>query len=130
MSPNALKPSSKNHVGLCFLDSAAASPEKPDLNILKGEWVRQDGDYVIKVRKINPDGSTDTGYYNPRPINVAQATASVQKGLQKLFIKLQDRGYPGSTYTLYYYGEKDALIGFYYQAKIKQTFEVIFLRKK
>jgi hypothetical protein len=38
-----------------------------------------------------------------------------------------DQGYPGSTYTLYYYAEKDALAGFYYQAHLKQTFEVVFM---
>jgi len=54
----------------------------------------------------------------------------LKKGFVKLFIKLQDKGDPGSTYTLYYYPEKDALAGFYYQAAIGQTFEVIFLRKK
>jgi len=48
----------------------------------------------------------------------------------KLFIKLQDKGYPASTYTLYYYAEKDALAGFYYQAAIGQTFKVVFFRKK
>ena len=48
----------------------------------------------------------------------------------KLFIKLQDKGCSGATYTLYYYPGKDALAGFYYQAAIGQTFEVIFLRKK
>jgi hypothetical protein len=47
-----------------------------------------------------------------------------------LFIKLQDEGYPGSIYTLYYYAEKDALAGFYYQAAMQQTFEVVFIRKK
>jgi hypothetical protein len=52
------------------------------------------------------------------------------KGFVKLFIKLQDKGYPGSTYNLYYYPKKDVLAGFYYQAAIGQTFEVIFLRKK
>ncbi|RLA20580.1 MAG: hypothetical protein DRQ56_02835 [Gammaproteobacteria bacterium] len=57
-------------------------------------------------------------------------TIGIRKGLLKLFIKLQDRGYPGSTYTLYYYPEKDALAGFYYQASSGQTYEVVFLRKK
>jgi len=52
------------------------------------------------------------------------------EGLVKLFIKLQDKGYPGSTYTLYYYPEKDAMAGFYYQAAVGQTYEVVFWRKK
>jgi len=76
------------------------------------------------------DGQTDVKYFNPDEINIAEANVSLWKGLVKLFIKLQDEGYPGSTYTLYYYEDKDALAGFYYQAVLDQTFEVVFLRKK
>jgi hypothetical protein len=57
------------------------------------------------------------------------ANVSLVKGLVKLFIKFQDKGYPGSMFTLYYYREKDALAGFYYQAAIGQTYEVVFIRK-
>ena len=108
----------------------AASEEKPDFKVIIGEWVRSDGGYIVRVRDVNPDGSVDAGYFNPAKINISEANVSLWKGFVKLFIKLQDKGYPGSTYTLYYYPEKDALAGFYYQAAIEQTFEVIFLRKK
>ena len=108
----------------------ATSAAQPEFNVIIGEWVRYDGDYTISVRDVNPDGSVDAGYFNPGKINIAEANASLWKGLMKLFIKLQDKGYPGSTYTLYYYPEKDALAGFYYQAAIGQTYEVVFLRKK
>ena len=94
-----------------------------------GQWVRTDGGYVIHVREIKPDGSVDAGYFNPKPINVSEANVSVWKGFDQLYIKLQDKGYPGSTYKLYYYAEKDALAGFYYQAAAKETFEVLFRRK-
>jgi hypothetical protein len=107
----------------------AASAAEPDFQVIIGEWVRPDGGYIIRIRNIDPEGRIDLGYFNPREINVSEANVSVQKGLLKLFIKLQDRGYPGSTYTLYYYAEKDALAGFYYQAAIKQKFEVVFIRK-
>ena len=115
-----------------LLGAAAMVPRasgQPDFSLLVGEWVRPDGGYIIRVRDIKPDGSVDAGYFNPNVINVAEANVSELKGLVKLFIKLDDAGYPGSTYTLYYYAEKDALAGFYYQAAIKQTFEVVFLRK-
>ncbi|MBL0732278.1 MAG: hypothetical protein JJW03_05430 [Desulfosarcina sp.] len=108
----------------------AVSAEKSDFKVIIGEWVRPDGGYIVRVRDINPDGSVDAGYFNPGKINIAEANVSLRKGLVKLFIKLQDRGYPGSTYTLYYYPEKDALAGFYYQAAIGQTYEVVFFRKK
>jgi len=94
-----------------------ASPEKPDFMVIIGEWVRS-------------DGSVDAGYFNPAKINISEANVSLWKGFVKLFIKLQDKGYPGSTYTLYYYPKKDALVGTYYQAAIGQTYEVFFLRKK
>jgi len=108
----------------------AVSAEQPDMKIIIGEWVRPDGGYVIHVRDVNPDGSVDVGYFNPGRVNIAEANVSRWKGLVKLFIKLQDKGYPGSIYTLYYYAEKDALAGFYYQAAMGKTFEVVFLRKK
>ncbi len=105
------------------------SAEKPDFKVIIGKWVRADGNYVVNVRGVNHDGSVDAGYYNPNEINIAEAGVSMWKGLVKLFIKLQDEGYPGSTYTLYYYAGKDALAGFYYQAAMGQTFEVVFFRK-
>jgi len=116
-------------VGYFPTAKTAVSAEKPDFNVLIGEWVRPDGGYVIHVRDVKPDGSVDAGYFNPNKINIAEANVSLWKGLVKLFIKLQDKGYPGSTYTLYYYAEKDALAGFYYQAAMGQTFEVVFVRK-
>ena len=106
------------------------SVKQADFSVLVGEWVRLDGGYVIQVREVKKNGSVDVGYFNPKEINIAEAKVTKWKGLNKLFIKLQDEGYPGSTYTLYYYAEKDALAGFYYQAAMKQTFEVVFTRKK
>ena len=105
-----------------------ALAEKLEFSVLIGEWVRPDGGYKIQIRDIKFDGSTDVGYYNPDRINVTEAKVSLWKGLVKLFIKLQDKGYPGSTYTLYYYAEEDVLAGFYYQAEMRQTFEVVFIR--
>ena len=112
--------------------SAIGAEPLPDPAIREkfiGSWVRSDGGYVIHVREIKPDGSVDAGYFNPKPINVSEANLSVWKGFDQLFIKLEDKGYPGSTYKLYYYAEKDQLAGLYYQAVDKETFEVLFRRK-
>jgi len=115
---------------VCFIKAeTVASADKPDFKVLIGDWVRPDGGYIVRVRDVNPDGSVDAEYFNPNKINIAEANVSMWKGFVKLFVKLQDKGYPGSTYTLYYFTEKDALAGFYYQAEIGQTFKVVFLRK-
>jgi hypothetical protein len=112
---------------------AIAGESLPDPAIQEkfiGRWVRSDGGYVIHVREVKPDGSVVAGYFNPKSINVSEANVSVWKGFNQLYIKLEDKGYPGSTYKLYYYAEKDQLAGFYYQAVDKETFEVLFIRKK
>jgi hypothetical protein len=106
------------------------SAHAQDYSALNGEWVRPDGGYMIRVNHARADGSVDVAYFNPHPIHVAEARVSLWKGLKKLFLKLQDKGYPGSTYTLYYFDEKDALAGFYFQANMGETFEVVFVRKQ
>jgi len=104
--------------------------EQSDLLKLVGRWVRLDGGYLIEIRNIFPNGKMDTAYFNPRPINVSVAEASRTSTGTKVFIELQDQGYPGSTYTLSYDLTKDSLVGFYYQAAMQQTFDVVFARVK
>jgi hypothetical protein len=102
---------------------------KPDYTLISGEWQRTDGSYLLRVSDVQADGQAKVEYFNPSPIHVADNSILIQKKLIKLFIKFQDKGYEGSTYTLYYYQKKDALVGFYYQAPMDKTFEVIFMRK-
>jgi len=101
-----------------------------DFQPLMGRWQRTDGSYVIEIRSIAPDGTIKAGYFNPRPINVEQAQASKDKELIKVEMTLRDVGYPGSTYTLVYLPEKDALLGQYYHAVSRQYFDVLFVRMK
>ncbi len=110
-------------------EDAPPPPVKYDYTILDGEWQRTDGGYLIKISDIQIDGRATVKYFNPKPIHIAQAAISTQKTLLKLFIHFQDKGYEGSTYNHYYFAEKDALVGFYYQATMDRTYEVIFARK-
>lgn len=112
-----------------FVVFPAAAAQAEDYSVLNGEWVRPDGGYLLKVNDAKANGAVDAAYFNPNPIHVAEANVSMWKGLKKLFVKLQGKGYPGSTYTLYYFEDKDALAGFYYQAPTGQAFEVIFVRR-
>jgi hypothetical protein len=101
-----------------------------DFQPLVGRWQRTDGGYVIEIRSIAPDGKISAGYFNPRPINVENAQASMHKEQIKVEVKLRDVGYPGSAYTLIYVPEKDALLGSYFQAVSRQYFDVLFVRMK
>jgi hypothetical protein len=95
---------------------------------LLGRWQRTDGGYVIEVRNIQADGRIDAGYFNPRPINVARAQASVFGDKIKIEVELRDKGYPGSAYTLIYAADQDALFGYYYHAPSRQNIDVVFVR--
>jgi len=76
------------------------------------------------------NGSLAAGYFNPQSIHVAQAEASREGGVMKVFIELRDVNYPGSTYTLTYDPASDQLKGVYYQAVEKQRFPVAYVRMK
>jgi len=98
-----------------------------DFQPLIGRWRRPDGGYVIEIRGIDAAGRIDAGYFNPRAINVARADASLDADGLKVFIELQDVGYPGATYTLIYNPRQNVLEGLYYQPAAGQTFEVVFV---
>jgi len=111
---------------LSTINVAAAKDYRP----LIGRWQRTDGGYVIEIRRVATDGAMEASYFNPRPINVSQAKASAFKEHLKVEVELRDTGYPGSTYTLLYDPDKDALLGFYYQAVQRQNFDVVFVRMR
>jgi hypothetical protein len=85
---------------------------------------------VLEIRSIDPTGRMDARYYNPRPINVAHAEASKKDGTKKVFIVLQDKGYPGATYKLNYLPKENVLAGSYFQPTAAQTFSVVFVSMK
>jgi hypothetical protein len=109
------------------IPKAAATPTQV-FEKLKGRWERPDGGYIIEVRSVESGGRMSAAYFNPRPINVARAEASQDGGAVKVFIELRDVNYPGSTYSLTYDTADDSLKGIYFQAALKQTFDVCFIR--
>ena len=101
-----------------------------DPSRMAGRWQRPDGGYMLDIRDIGPDGKLVAAYFNPRPIHVAHAGWKEQDGLLQLFVELRDVNYPGSTYTLTYDAETDSLGGIYYQAALRQSFDVVFRRRR
>lgn len=108
---------------------ASAATANPAFEKLPGKWLRPDGGYILEIRSVAPDGKLDAGYFNPQPINVAKAEASQEGGTVKVFIELRDVNYPGSTYTLTYDPANDQLKGIYYQAALREQYEVFFERQ-
>lgn len=97
---------------------------------LEGRWQRGDGGYVIDIRGVAADGKITAAYFNPRPVNVAGAEASMADGALKVFIELRDINYPGSTYQLSYDSAADRLRGTYFQAMLRESYAVEFGRVK
>lgn len=85
---------------------------------------------MISILRISADGNAAAAYLNPRRIKVARAEVSAAGNTVRLFMELQDVGYPGSTYELTYDPKKDLLAGIYFQAAIGQRFDVVFVRVK
>jgi len=95
---------------------------------LTGKWQRPDGGYTVDVTGVDPGGKMDAAYFNPKPIHVAKAQASLSNEIVCVFIELRDINYPGSTYHLKYDAKNDRLEGIYFQAALGQTFDVYFER--
>ena len=111
-------------------EAAKKTKGKTSFDVLKGRWLRPDGGYILQIRTIDGGGKVDAGYFNPRPINVSRAEATEEGGKMKVFVELRDTGYPGSVYTLTYNPKEDVLVGVYFQAAVKQNFDVFFTRMK
>ena len=97
---------------------------------LVGRWMRTDGGYVLQLSNPIFDGRLTAAYFNPRSINVARSEWKFQDGHLIVFVELRDEGYPGSTYTLAYHSDTDRLVGIYFQAALRQKFDVVFERVK
>jgi len=101
-----------------------------DYGRIEGKWLRPDGGYVLELSDVKSEGKLKAAYFNPRPINVGKAEWRSMDDHIQVFVELQDVNYPGSTYTLIYDPKRDQLKGYYYQAVVKGTFDVVFVRKE
>jgi uncharacterized protein (DUF2147 family) len=104
--------------------------DKNDIQPIFGCWVRPDGGYMLDLKEIGKDGTLKAAYFNPNPINVYRAELGRKQGAITIFVELRDVNYPGSTYNLIYDPETDRLVGTYFQAVQKVTFNIEFMRGK
>lgn len=126
-------------VAACLLVSSHAAAQnangkgkaaQSDFNRVEGKWMRPDGGYILELKGLGKDGTLKAAYFNPRPINVARAELSRKDGKLTVFVELRDVNYPGSKYNLHYDPKSDRLIGTYFQAVEKQTYDIEFVRVK
>lgn len=110
-------------------NKGSSSNKEVDKNLLIGDWVRTDAQYLIRITKLNDDRTMTAQYFNPNPINVGRANWELSYGNLKIIVEMRDVNYPGSTYTLNYLPDRDMLAGEYYQAVEGITFYVEFNRK-
>jgi hypothetical protein len=101
-----------------------------ETQVLVGRWVRTDAYYVIEIRPLEEGGPLAVGYFNPKPINVGRAELTDTIAGPVLTVELRDVNYPGSTYILTYDRTRDVLIGTYFQAVQRTTFDVAFIRQR
>ena len=106
-----------------------APVETASLDVLKGSWVRPDGGYTIVIKGVSPTGQLEAMYFNPNALPFAKAQAAKEGGVLRVSFELRAGGYDGSTYELTYDSATDRLKGVYYQAVVKQKFDVYFVRK-
>ena len=111
-------------------DKVLINKKSLDRNLLIGDWIRTDANYLISINNVNEDGKLDVQYFNPKPINVESATWEENYGDLKMLIVLRDVKYPGSKYTLNYLPDRDVLAGEYFQAVQGLNFYVEFFRNK
>ena len=111
-------------------DVLQSNKKTADKNLLVGDWIRTDASYLIKINKVNVDGTLEAQYFNPKPINVGKANWEESHGNLEITVVLRDVNYPGSKYTLSYLPDRDILAGDYFQAVQGLNFYVEFSRSK
>jgi hypothetical protein len=116
--------------GLAVAGDTPQSAWKIDEQRLAGQWLRPDGGYILELKEIGKEGVLKAAYFNPRPVRVFRATWNRKAGSIELFVEFRDVNYPGSTYNLRYDPMTDRLTGTYFQAVLRETFAVEFVRKK
>ena len=108
--------------------SQVGEERRSNFGFLKGRWARLDGDYVLEIRSVDVDGQLRAAYYNPAPIKVSRAEVKMDGAAVKIFVELNDYNYPGCKYNLTYIPKQDRLVGTYYQAALRETYDVMFER--
>jgi hypothetical protein len=108
---------------------ASAQGPRTGFEALVGGWSRTDGNYHIVIESVGAEGALQASYFNPRPLPFASAKARREDGAVHARFELRAGGYDGSFYELRLDAASGRLVGSFYQAVAKQTYEVQFTRR-
>ncbi len=108
--------------------SLAQGP-RTGFDALVGGWSRTDGNYHIVIESVGAEGALQASYFNPRPLPFSLAKARREDGAVHARFELRAGGYDGSFYELRLDAASGRLVGSFYQAVAKQTYEVQFTRR-
>ena len=99
--------------------------------MLKGTWVRPDGGYRIVIGSVGADGQIRGDVLQPDRASVCEGAGDRSKMARTARVpsSCAPAATTGSTYDLAYDPASDRLKGIYYQAVVKQKFDVYFVRK-
>ena len=96
---------------------------------LTGTWLRYDGVYTLVISSVNKDGTLNVKYFNPSPIEVGPTKWFYKDKKLHAFVELEGP-YQKSHYDLVYDEKKHTLVGTFYQAVAKETYQVYFNKTK
>ena len=108
---------------------ALAQGPRTGFEALVGGWSRTDGNYHIVIQSVGSDGALQASYFNPRPLPFASAQARREDGAVHARFELRAGGYDGSIYELRLDAASGRLVGSFFQAVAKQSYEVQFTRR-
>ena len=109
---------------------SAETKKLRELEKIIGRWLRPDGGYILEIKSVNAEGRIEAAYFNPNPISVTNAVARIEGDDIKILVELSGQNYPGSRYELTFITAAGLMAGTYYQAALKQTFDVVFERAR
>ena len=114
-------------------DTPAVTPlaaKKAGMEVLSGTWVRPDGGYTIAITNIGPDGQLEAMCFNPGrlPLRRPRQHQEVRRPFAhpSSCVRADTMARPTNSP---YDPASDQLKGIYYQAVVKQKFDVYFVRK-
>lgn len=115
---------------LVILSSFGQKQAQVDQRLLVGEWSRTGTPCQIKITEAYDNGKLELAYFDLKSINTGKTYWLIKGTFLSLYVELLDENNPGSYYKLNYNGERDMLVGDFFEVVDGITYPVEFVRTK